>query len=56
MSQNSTKFEAQLNGFGISLHRAIINQLIGEIETAIKDGRIRSQNDHLLSVGGSHYS
>lgn len=42
---NSISFEQQLNGFGISLHRAIIDQLIGEIETAISEGRIRSQDE-----------
>ncbi len=47
MSQNSTKFERQLNNFGVSLHRAIINRLIGEIDAAIKDGRIRSQDERL---------
>lgn len=44
--KDSIKFEQQLNGFGISLHRAIINQLIGEIESAISDGRIRSQDNN----------
>lgn len=44
MTQNSAAFETQLNAFGISLHRAIINQLIGQIEQAVKDGKIRSQN------------
>lgn len=42
---DSTSFAQQLSGFGISLHRAIIDQLIGEIESAINDGRIRSQGD-----------
>lgn len=43
--KDSIKFEQQLNGFGISLHRAIINQLIGEIEAAISEGRIRSKDE-----------
>jgi hypothetical protein len=45
MTQNSAIFEQQLNSFGISLHQAIINQLIGEIESAINDGVIRSTGD-----------
>ena len=35
---------AQLENFGVSLHRAIINNLIIEVENAIADGRIRSAN------------
>lgn len=42
---NNTSFEQQLSGFGISLHRAIIDQLIGEIELAVAEGRIRSQEE-----------
>lgn len=49
MTQNSASFEQQLNSFGISLHQAIINQLIGEIESAISNGAIRS-NDGRHSV------
>jgi hypothetical protein len=45
MTQNSAVFEQQLSSFGISLHQAIINQLIGEIELAINDGVIRSTGD-----------
>lgn len=47
MTQNSAVFEQQLNSFGISLHQAIINQLIGEIDQAVSDGVIRS-------IDGSH--
>jgi predicted outer membrane protein len=39
----------KLNSFGVSLHSAILGQLIGEIDGAIEDGRIRSQ-DGKLSV------
>jgi hypothetical protein len=39
---NNIVYQSQLDNFGVSLHRAIVNQLIGEIESAIADGRIRS--------------
>ena len=47
MTQNTVSIEAQLANLGVSLHRAIADQLIGEVEQAINDGRIRSQ-------GGMH--
>lgn len=40
---NNISFERQLNSFGVSLHRAIVDRLINEIEQAIENGRIRSQ-------------
>lgn len=36
--------ESELSNFGVSLHKRIVEVLIGEIEAAIADGRIRSQN------------
>ncbi|MFS8120393.1 MAG: hypothetical protein ACMG55_18180 [Microcoleus sp.] len=42
MADNILDQSAHLEIFGVSLHRAIVNNLIGEIKTAIADGRIRS--------------
>jgi hypothetical protein len=39
--------DQKLQSFGVSLHSAILGQLVGEIDAAIEDGRIRSQ-------GGKH--
>jgi hypothetical protein len=45
----SLAFQSELGNFGISLHKRIVESLIAEIELAIADGRIRSQ-DGLYSV------
>lgn len=40
----SLAYQSELGNFGISLHGRIIDALISEIENAIADGRIRSQD------------
>jgi hypothetical protein len=40
----SLTFQSELGNFGISLHKRIVESLIAEIESAIADGRIRSQD------------
>jgi len=35
--------DQKLQGFGVSLHQSILGQLVGQIETAIASGEIRSQ-------------
>lgn len=39
-----SNFTQDLQTFGISLHRAILDNLIGEIDSAIVDGKIRSKD------------
>lgn len=38
------RIQSELSNFGISLHQRTVEVLIGEIEQAIADGRIRSKN------------
>jgi hypothetical protein len=45
MSENI--LDQKLQSFGVSLHSAILGQLIGEIDGAIEDGRIRIQDGRL---------
>lgn len=44
MAEDIVAYQSELNSFGISLHRAILDQLAVKVEDAIEDGRIRSQD------------
>lgn len=42
MAENIVAYQERLNSFGVSLHRRILDQLVGQVESAIAEGRIRS--------------